>query len=108
MIRFSESDFKDIPNFKGGEGVFRAAIVSDEMNKILKAILPPASSVGLHTHDTSSEIIFILSGSGKTVCDGKTESVTAGDCLYCKKGSAHTLINDGEDDLIFYAVVPEQ
>ena len=108
MIRFSKSDFKDIPNFKGGEGIFRAAIVSDERNKILKGILPPAASIGLHTHDTSSEIIFILSGSGETVCDGLVERVSAGDCLYCKKGSAHTLMNDGKEDLIFYAVVPEQ
>ena len=108
MIRFSESDFKDIPNFKGGEGIFRAAIVSDERNKILKGILPPAASIGLHTHETSSEIIFILSGNGKTVCDGQSERVFAGDCLYCKKGSAHTLINDGDEDIVFYAVVPEQ
>lgn len=107
-MRFSESDFTELPSFKGGEGVFRAAIVSDELNKILKGILPPAASIGLHTHDTSSEIIFILSGSGRTVCDGKSERVTAGDCLYCKKGSSHTLLNDGEEDLVFYAVVPEQ
>jgi mannose-6-phosphate isomerase-like protein (cupin superfamily) len=62
----------------------------------------------MHCHDTSSEIIFILSGNGKTVCDGTEESVTAGDCLYCKKGSSHTLINNGTAPLVFYAVVAEQ
>ena len=108
MIRFTESDFKEIPNFKGGNGVFRAAIVADDKNKILKGILPPLASIGLHTHDTSSEIIFILSGSGITVCDGNEEKVSSGDCLYCKKGSSHTLRNDGHEDLVFYAVVPEQ
>lgn len=108
MIRFTDSDFKDIPNFKGGNGVFRAAIVSDDKNKILKGILPPGASIGLHIHDTSSEIIFILSGNGTTVCDGKEEKVSSGDCLYCKKGSSHTLKNEGSEDLVFYAVVPEQ
>ena len=36
----------------------------DELKKILYGVLPPFSSVGLHTHETSSEIIYILKGEG--------------------------------------------
>ena len=42
------------------------------------------------------------------IIDGKEEILTEGDCHYCKKGQTHTLINIGEEDLIFYAVVPQQ
>ena len=74
----------------------------------MRGRLEEGCSIGLHCHNTSSEIIFILSGHGKTVCDGLEEAVTAGDCLYCKKGSSHTLINGGTEPLVFYAVVAEQ
>ena len=40
--------------------------------------------------------------------DSMEETVTAGQCHYCPKGHAHSLINDGPEDLTFFAVVPEQ
>ena len=33
---------------------------------------------------------------------------SCGYCHYCKKGSSHTLVNDGEEELVFFAVVPQQ
>lgn len=108
MIKFDKMEPAAFENFKGGEGIFHAAMFADELNRIFKGTLSPGATIGMHTHDTSSEIIFILSGNGKTVCDGVEERVTAGDCLYCKKGSTHTLINDSDKELVFYAVVPQQ
>ena len=108
MIKFEELQETDIPNFYGGDGVTTAIMFVDELNRIMKGKLKKASSIGLHRHETSSEIIFILSGQGKVICDGVEEELEAGDCHYCKKGSEHTLLNRGEDDLIFYAVVPQQ
>ena len=108
MIKFESIEETVIPHFRGGEGDFCVAMLKDELNKIMKGRLEAGCSIGMHCHDTSSEIIFILSGHGKTVCDGVEETVTAGDCLYCKKGSSHTLINNGTTPLVFYAVVAEQ
>ena len=64
--------------------------------------------IGLHTHDTSSEIIYILNGTGKVLYDGEYESVSEGLCHYCPKGHSHSLINDSKSNLVFFAVVPEQ
>lgn len=108
MIKFDEIETKVLPHFQGGEGEFHAAMVDDGCNRILRGRLAPGCSIGLHRHETSSEIIFILSGRGRAVCDGVTEELTAGDCHYCKKGSAHTLSCVGEEPLCFYAVVPQQ
>lgn len=33
---------------------------------------------------------------------------SADTCHYCRKGQTHTLVNDGTEDIIFYAVVPQQ
>ena len=96
------------PNFKGGEKEYNVKMFDDGLNKIMDGLLVPGASIGLHTHDTSSEIIFITSGSGKAIYDGTEERVSAGDCHYCPKGHTHTLINDGTADLTFLAVVLEQ
>ena len=40
--------------------------------------------------------------------DGEYEPVSAGSCHYCPRGHAHSLINDSDGDLTFFAVVPEQ
>lgn len=107
-IDFKEIETSIIPKFKGGEKQIEAKMFVDERNRIMNSKLEPGASIGLHCHDTSSEIIFILSGTGKAVCEGVEESLQAGDCHYCLKGQTHTLINNGTEDLTFFAVVPQQ
>lgn len=108
MIDFNKITETVINNFYGGEGEYVARMFVDENNKIMKGKLAKDCSIGKHCHETSCEVIFILSGKGKVILDGKEEILTEGDCHYCKKGQTHTLINIGEEDLIFYAVVPQQ
>ena len=70
--------------------------------------LEPGASIGLHTHETSSEIIYLLEGRGKVLLADGEERVAAGQCHYCPKGHTHSLVNDSDADLVFFAVVPEQ
>ena len=97
-----------LPQFFGGDGKMIAKLFNDGSNKILKGTLAPGSNIGMHLHDTSSEIIFILSGEGRVVCNGEIEEIGAGECHYCPKGSSHSLRNDSQNDLVFFAVVPVQ
>ena len=62
----------------------------------------------MHKHLDTCEIIIILSGKAKAICDGETEMLVAGSCHFCPRGSSHTLMNIGEDDLVFVAAVPRQ
>ena len=111
LIDFSQMEETVIPNFLGGEGALRAKMRVDELGKILHGVLEPGSTIGLHTHETSSEIIYILAGTGRVLYDGGDEPLSAGSCHYCPKGHAHSLINDspeGGEDLRFFAVATEQ
>ena len=86
---------------------FRVTQIRDDgMNKILHGRLVPGATIGVHTHETDSEIIYFLSGSGHMLYDGKKEPVEAGVCHYCPAGHSHGMINDSDGDLIFFAVVP--
>lgn len=108
LINFDQMEETVIPHFRGGEKETRSRMFVDPANKIMHGRLEPGASIGLHTHETSSEIIYILEGKGKALCDGDYEALEAGLCHYCPKGHEHSLINDSDRDLVFFAVVPEQ
>ena len=99
-LDFSKIDENWLANFKGGEKGLLAKMFSDEQNKIIRARLIAGATVGEHTHEDGSEIIFALSG--------EATATTAGDCHYCPKGHSHTLRNDGPEDFVFLAVVVQQ
>lgn len=108
LINFNEMEETIIPHFRGGEKETHATMFTDSCNKIMYGKLEPGASIGLHTHDTSSEIIYILEGTGTVLYDDGKEPLVKGLCHYCPKGHTHSLINDSDNDLIFFAVVPEQ
>ena len=108
IIHFNAIEEKVNPNFKGGKKAFNAKIAGDALNKIIHGRLEKGASIGLHIHETNSEIIYILQGTGTVLYDNTTETVTAGMCHYCPKGHSHSLMNNADEDLIFFAVIPEQ
>ena len=115
IIKFDEMDLSVLPQFKGGEKELRANMFFDGTNRAFRGTLIPGATIGMHTHEDSCEMIFILSGCGTILeqAQGSIEvtshPVAAGDCLYCPKGHAHSLQNtDAAEDLVFYAAVALQ
>lgn len=106
-VEFGAIEETAIPGFKGGEGVTHARMFADGRNRIMRGRLEPRCSIGLHTHEGSSEIVYVLSGTGKALYGGGEERLAPGDCHYCPEGHAHSLVNDGTQTLEFFAVVPQ-
>lgn len=108
ILDFDAIEEQVLPNFKGGEKQFKTHMYTDGACKIMWASLEPGASIGVHTHETDSEIIFMLKGTGVVLCDGGSETLPAGKCHYCPKGHSHSLRNESGETIEFYAVVPEQ
>lgn len=106
-IDFESIPEVEMPNFKGGEKSAHIKTYNDGKNKIMRIRLTPGASIGLHTHKGNSEIIRILEGNGTVIDDGKTYPTTENDVLYCAEDHEHSMINNGDNDLIFFAIVPE-
>ena len=70
MMNFQRMPDTVLPHFKGGKGEMVAKMYNDDLNRILLARLAPGHSVGLHSHDTSSEIMYFLSGKGTVILNG--------------------------------------
>lgn len=107
IINFDNMEEKTFFNFKGGEKEARVKMYSDENNKIMHGVLIPGASIGLHTHEANSEIVYVLEGKAKVLYDGKYEEVKAGQCHYCPKGHSHSFINDSNENVVIFAIVPE-
>lgn len=58
-LNYNEIKFEEFPNFKGGEKILFAKMFHDEKNRIIYGKLEPGASIGVHTHETNSEIIYI-------------------------------------------------
>lgn len=108
IIDFNEMEEQVLPHFKGGEKSMTARMCFDGKVRLLKASLEPGASIGMHTHDTSCEIIFLTQGTGTVLYNGETLTLHEGQCHYCPKGQTHSLINRSEETIHFTAVVPEQ
>lgn len=107
LINFNELNSASIPNLNGGEGTVTASMFMDGAGKIMKSVLPKGASIGLHTHQGSYELDFVLSGNGKATCDGVEEILTQGACHYCPDGSSHSITNTSNEDLVLLTIVPK-
>ncbi|MFT3950748.1 MAG: hypothetical protein QM689_02080 [Oscillospiraceae bacterium] len=49
-----------------------------------------------------------MSGSGWACCDGNEEILTTDFCHICRKGSEHSIVNTGDEDLVLLTIVVER
>ncbi len=106
-IDFTAIPQQHIEGFKGGYGLFEPRMFTDSDNKIMLATLAPGAYIGTHTHEGTSEIVYIIEGEAVMVCDGQREILRPGDVTYCPQGHTHSLRNESDRPLRFFAVVPE-
>ena len=108
VIDFNKIDELKVPGMNNGTGEMSAKMYMDKGSKIILCKVHAGGSIGLHKHETSDDINYILSGTGKAVCDGVEEILETNICHICKKGSEHTIVNTGENDLVMLTMVIER
>ncbi|MDY6284899.1 MAG: cupin domain-containing protein [Hallerella sp.] len=106
-------DFKQIhpvtgPGMNHGAGEMTARIVENSHGKFLINRLHPYGSIGIHTQKNGCEINYVISGSGRAICDGKEELLSSGCCHICPEGSSQIIENTGIDDLVLFTVITEK
>ena len=82
LLNFEEIEEKVVPHMRGGEGEMITRMFVNEDTKIMRGRLTPGSTVGVY------------------------EPLSAGSVHYCPKGHEHSLINDGDEDLVILAMIP--
>ncbi len=110
LIRLDDIKEATIPHLNNGTGAVSARMHMDMETgaKIMLSRLPAGASIGMHQHPNNSEMNYVLSGMGTAICDGEREALDVGVCHYCKKGSSHSIENDGAEELVLFTVVSAQ
>ena len=104
-IDFTKLEKTAIENMLGGKGTIYMRRHMDDAGKIMVVRVEPGCSIGEHTHTTSEEVCYVLSGTAKTICDGVEETMVPGVAYYCPQGHTHTVFNDGTEAMTMYCVV---
>lgn len=108
LIDFNEIKEMTIPGMNNETGQMTSRMYMSEKGKIIPTRIHPGGSIGLYVQKTGDDINYMISGTGKAICDGQEEMLTAGCCHICPKASEHSIINTGEDDLVMLTVVVER
>lgn len=105
-------NFHSIPpiteTLHGGEGETTFLPYEDALRRIIPCRIAPGSSVGLHTHQDSDEICYVLHGVGVAVCDGAEENLSIDVCHICPKGASHMIRNTGGTDLVLLSIITKR
>lgn len=67
--------------------------------------VPPGAGVGSHAHEGEDEIFIIQQGRGIINENGKECEVAVGDAILTGKGAVHSVLNNGEEDLVITTII---
>ena len=104
-IDFNMLESMTIPGMNNGTGTMSARMYNDDSYRIISTSIHPGGSIGTHKQESGDDINYIISGTGKAFCDGTEEALRPGVMHICPKGSEHSVINTGEEDLVMLTIV---
>lgn len=112
MIKKEETlEVEYIENMHGGDGTIEITYFAKtgELNYrgkfYAKVVVHPGCSIGFHTHEEDSEIIYVENGTLLYSDNGKEMTLSKGDVTICPSGKGHSMTNAGNDDLVMMANV---
>jgi len=75
--------------------------------KVLNFMLnfKPGQELPPHTHEESDLVLHVLKGSGELEVDGKVQSISEGDVVYCEGNEVFSMKNNTEDNLSCFVII---
>lgn len=107
-IDFNEIQEMTMPCMNDGTGMMTVRMYNDEKYRIIPTIIHSGGSIGTHMQNSGDDLNYVLSGTGKAICNGVEEELRPGVLHICPKGSEHSIINTGEEDLIIFVIIVKE
>lgn len=107
LIDFNTFKEITISGLNGGSGSVSAKMSPFSGGKVMTAKIPAGAGIGMHRHETSVDINYVISGTGRALCGEAEELLSPGTCHICPVGSSHCIENTGSDDLVLFTAVYE-
>ena len=62
LLDFAKIPVEPVANMRGGQGTVLLQKTVQGPVKVMRGVLPPGATIGMHSHETNCEMIYILSG----------------------------------------------
>ena len=96
---------------RGGTGdVFISHVINQEIlgkncRLFAQITVKPGDSIGEHQHVGEQEVFYFLQGKGIVIDNGEKFEIGPGDVMVTPNQSSHSVINTGDQDLVFMALI---
>jgi len=102
-----ETPWKQYPGHFGGalsKPLVRPETTGSRLVDYRISTYQPMAYVETHTHKVQEQIYHVLAGEGAMIIEGKTQIVRRHDVIFIPPGIAHSIVNNGIEDLTFIVV----
>ena len=97
FVKKEQTTRQAIPNVRGGPGEMIKVDWTDQLPPYTKMlatlVLESGSGVGYHTHDTDTEVFYILEGELEVDDNGTVYTAKPGDLMITGDGKGHSVTN---------------
>jgi len=85
---------------------FFRVLASTSRSQVAEMVLQSGRSTGGsdNVHEESDQWLYVVSGDGKAVIEGKEVKIENGDLLLIEKGETHEIINEGKAPLRTFSI----
>ena len=98
-------------NMRGGKGDIKITHITDQevlgkhCRLFAQITVKPGDSIGDHQHVGEQEIFYFIQGSGIAIDNGRQSDIGPGDVMVTPDQGSHSVINTGDQDLVFIALI---
>jgi mannose-6-phosphate isomerase-like protein (cupin superfamily) len=83
---------------------FRKVLFTGAKSQLVAMNIKPGEDIGEETHHHVEQTLFLLSGEGKAVLEGKEQPYRAGDVVVVTPGTKHNFVNTGGEPLKIFTI----
>ncbi len=83
---------------------FRKVVYTGAKSQLVLMNIPVGGEIGEETHAHVEQTLFIQSGLGKSMLDGKETELGAGSVVVVTPGTKHNILNTGTEPLVIVTV----
>lgn len=107
IVRSSENEW-EAGISRGSFSQRRKSLGGERLGCSLWELAPGKKSFPMHAHQVTEEALFALSGRAKVRGSDGEHAIGAGDFVSFPAGTAHQLINDGDEPFVYLAISARQ
>ena len=104
---FNTLEAKKVEHMRDGEGHVFTKRVDLDIGGVIINTIPPGCSIGLHQHTTNYEVCYIISGRAYEVTEDEKILLEPGMVTYCPFEGKHSLVNEFDEDFVFFGILPD-